>query len=172
LAIAPAPKPAKAKSSGVDLEPWRLAYNELKPDKWAKCQVLNPNRQKMIQAALAGHPSPAEALESFRRALAHVKTCKDPYWRSWDNGSIETLFHRQRWVNWAEAGEQAQVAPDAVAASGLSDQQIQAARRAYDEQSDPVLAAFRRQREQEEARRLQNEAMIAAAKAQPWGKLS
>lgn len=159
----------KSSAAAIDYGAWQAAYNELKPDRWAACKVLNAARQKQIATALKGHPNPGEALEDFRRALAHIKTCRDSYWRDWENGCIETLFHKGRWVGWAEAGSQAQVQPQAVAASGLSDQQIQSARREVEERQNSAIAAYDRMLEERERRRLENEKLRAAAAATPWG---
>ena len=120
--------PRRRQKPALDQTAWKDAYNALKPDKWARCEVLSKRLKGVERAVQAYSGDEQRALTMFRLSLAFIRICKDPYWRDWDNGEFLTPLRQLRFIPWAEKAVEMNLNPDAISESGLTDSQIKVAR--------------------------------------------
>lgn len=116
----------------VDVVAWVTSHNQHKPDGWAGCRKLSPQDVEAVKAVIEFYDyDQALALESHALALQAVRT--DPrlkWWRDKSGGFITAIYKTkigERIGAWAEAARAKGLNPDAVAASGMSEQDIKLA---------------------------------------------
>lgn len=113
----------------VNAQAWLTAYNENAPTKWPRLSVgfmMAPNTVQAIRGYMAGYASQDEALSYFRGALAYLRVCPDTWWR---DRAIQpgTIFNPDKLplAQFFRTAEDCNVNAAAVAASGLTDKEIQ-----------------------------------------------
>lgn len=124
------PQPAFHHHEPIDAQKWLRAYNENAPTKWPKLSIgflMAPNTTQAIRGYLAGYSSQEEALNYFTGALAYLRVCPDSWWR---DRPIQpsTIFNPEKLplAQFFRPAEESNVNAAAVAASGLTDTEIQA----------------------------------------------
>ena len=112
----------------VDTQAWLDAYNENAPTKWSRLSIgfmMAPSTVQAIRGYIAGCTSQDEALSYFRGALAYLRVCPDTWWR---DRAIQpaTIFNPDKLplAQFFRPAEDSNVNAAAVAASGLTDQEI------------------------------------------------
>ena len=98
---------SRKKVAVADFDPFREAYNRLKPRQWAVCIACNDERRKMLKRLVADHGD--KSLEVFEQALMYAAS--DDYWSGWEKGCIETVFRKSRYSQWHELWQEKQVSP-------------------------------------------------------------
>ena len=124
------PQPAFHHHEPIDHQAWLSAYNQNAPTKWPKLSIgflMAPNTTQAIRGYMAGYSSQEEALSYFTGALAYLRVCPDSWWR---DRPIQpsTIFNPDKLplAQFFRPAEDSNVNAAAVAASGLTDTEIQA----------------------------------------------
>ena len=110
---------------------WSQSYNRYKPDGWMPVALLAPADIAAVREAIGRVGSESEALQRFVLALSWVRVGgKDLQWWRDKKLQFSTLLNpqKQHFLSFSEAAKVANVNPDAIADSGMSDRQIQNAK--------------------------------------------
>jgi tetratricopeptide (TPR) repeat protein len=111
-------KRTKKKGEAAELAWFQEAYNCNKPENWAACHAMNEARVKSLKK-MVKEMGLETAKELWQMALAHIKTSEfftDP---SKNSFGFDSIFYKNRVVQWAEAW-QASIATEANQASEAS----------------------------------------------------
>ena len=112
----------------IDLQRWMTAFNSNAPTKWPKLSIgffMAPRTQEAIRGYMAGYGSEDEALPYFIGALAYIRVSEDPWWRNTKvSGGVIFNPDKLPLAQFFQAAEDSNVNAAAVAASGLTDQEI------------------------------------------------